>query len=160
MACVADHVVAAPFAIVGSIGVVGQLPNFHRLLKKHDVDYELHTAGDYKRTLTVFGENTETGRAKFREELEDTHRLFKNHIARHRPRVELEKVATGEYWLGERARELDLVDAVGTSDDFLLERRDTMELVALRFHRRRSLSKRLSVAFESVLSRLSGFGAG
>src|SRR4051794_18386256 len=65
MASVADHIIAAPFALIGSIGVVAQIPNVHRLLKKHDVDVEVLTAGKYKRTLTVFGENTDQGRAKF-----------------------------------------------------------------------------------------------
>jgi serine protease SohB len=156
MAVVADRIVAAPFAIVGSIGVVGQVPNLHRLLEKLDIDYELHTAGEHKRTLTVFGENTEEGRRKFREELEDIHRLFKDHIARFRPNLDLERVATGEYWLGERARELGLVDDLGTSDDLLLERRERMEIVALKWRRKPQLRRRLSIAMEALIARLSG----
>jgi len=80
MACVADNIIAAPFAIIGSIGVLAQIPNFHRLLKKMDVDFEQITAGDYKRTLTLFGENTDKDREKFKEELEDTHRLLKSSL--------------------------------------------------------------------------------
>lgn len=154
MASVADHIIAAPFAIVGSIGVVAQLPNFHRLLKNHEVDYELHTAGEFKRTLTLFGENTDAAREKFREELEEVHQLFKDHITRYRPAVAVERIATGEHWLAERARELGLVDELGTSDDFLLARLETTELVSLRFHRREPLTRRLYLGFESLLARL------
>ena len=121
MAAVADRIVAAPFAIVGSIGVVAQLPNIHRLLKRNDIDVELHTAGQYKRTLTLLGENTEAGREKFREELEQAHLLFKQFLSRYRPSLDLERLATGEHWYGEDALELGLIDAIGTSDDMILE---------------------------------------
>jgi serine protease SohB len=112
---------AAPFAVVGSIGVIAQLPNFNRLLKKHDVDYEQFTAGEFKRTVTIFGENTDQGRHKFQEEIEDAHTLFKDFVKTHRPRVELERVATGEHWYGTRALECQLVDELRTSDDYLLD---------------------------------------
>jgi serine protease SohB len=123
MACVADRIVAAPFAMVGSIGVLAQIPNFHRLLKKHDIDYELLTAGQYKRTLTVFGRNTDTARQKFAEELEDTHALFREFVQRYRPGLDVAAVATGEVWFGERAQGLGLVDTLGTSDALLQDAR-------------------------------------
>lgn len=122
MACVADKIVAAPFSIVGSIGVVAQVPNFHRLLKKHDVDYQEMTAGEFKRTVSVFGEITEKGKEKFTEQLEETHALFKDFVKAQRPSLDVAKVATGEYWLGTRAKELGLVDQLGTSDDYLMDR--------------------------------------
>jgi serine protease SohB len=143
MACVADRILAAPFAVLGSIGVVGQLPNFNRLLKKHDVDYELHTAGEHKRTLTLFGENTEAGRDKFRETLEDAHALFKDFIRQNRPQVDLTQVATGDHWFGTRALALKLVDELKTSDDYLLERSRACDLYELRYKRHRSLVDRL-----------------
>ncbi|MDN5682110.1 MAG: protease SohB, partial [Ewingella sp.] len=111
MACVADRIVAAPFAIIGSIGVVAQIPNFSRLLKKNDIDVELHTAGEFKRTLTLFGENTEEGREKFREDLNETHVLFKEFVHQHRPSLDIDSVATGEHWFGTQAREKGLIDA-------------------------------------------------
>ena len=154
MACVADRIVAAPFAIIGSIGVVGQLPNFHGLLKRHDIEFELHTAGEHKRDLTVFGENTDEGRAHFRQSLQEVHGLFRNHIARYRPRLDVDQVATGEHWLGERALELGLVDDLGTSDDLLLERRERMELISLTYHPSVSFRRRMAIVFESVLGRL------
>ncbi len=120
MAAVADHIYAAPFAIIGSIGVIAQLPNFHRLLKKHDIDLERFQAGPFKRTVTLFGENTDEGRAKLREQVEETYRLFKAFLARHRPQLDVDQVATGEYWYGERALEQALVDDLRTSDDYLL----------------------------------------
>ena len=121
MACIADNVISAPFALLGSIGVVAQVPNFHRLLKKNEVDFELVTAGEYKRTLTMFGENTEKGREKFAEELEDIHLLFKDFVSENRPSVSIEEVATGEAWFGARALERKLVDELKTSDEYILE---------------------------------------
>jgi len=121
MACVADRIIAAPFAILGSIGVIAQLPNFNRLLKKHEVDFEQFMAGEYKRTVTLFGENTDKGRQKFQEEIEDVHTLFKDFVKTHRPQVDLERVATGEHWFGTRALESRLVDELRTSDDVLLD---------------------------------------
>ncbi len=150
MACVADRILAAPFAIVGSIGVVAEIPNFHNLLKKHDIDYELHTAGEYKRTLTVFGENTEQGRAKLQQQIEDTHALFKQFLVEHRPQLELARVATGEYWHGSQALELNLVDELITSDDYLLKRSQEADLYALRYPLRRSLAERLGLSQEKT----------
>jgi serine protease SohB len=154
MACVADRILAAPFAVVGSIGVVGQLPNFNRLLRKHDIDYELHTAGEHKRTLTVFGENTEAGREKFRETLEDAHALFKDFIRQHRPQVDLAQVATGDHWFGTRALELQLVDELKTSDDWLLERSKDRDLYELRYKRHRGLVERLGAGLTRLRATL------
>lgn len=121
MACVADRIVAAPFAIIGSIGVVAQIPNFNQVLKDKHIDYELHTAGDYKRTLTMFGENTDEARSKFRDELEETHGLFKSFVSRYRSDLDIDAVATGEHWYGTQALERKLVDEIATSDDLLLK---------------------------------------
>ncbi|MCC5856544.1 MAG: protease SohB [Ectothiorhodospiraceae bacterium] len=154
MAAVAQHIQAAPFAVVGSIGVVAQIPNLHRLLKRHDVDMELHTAGQYKRTLTVFGENTEEGRQKFRQELEDTHALFKGYVQRYRPQLDLDRVATGEHWFGERALELNLVDSLRTSDDLLMELAEEADLYQITYRRKQPMSKRLTLAVENSLERL------
>jgi serine protease SohB len=143
MACIADHLVAAPFALVGSIGVIAQLPNFHRLLQKHDVDYEVLTAGEYKRTLTVFGENTDKGREKFIEELEDTHDLFKSFVAEYRPQLNLDKVATGEVWFGRRALDEKLIDAIATSDDYLFELCQEHDVFALHYEVKMGLQERL-----------------
>ena len=120
MACIANEIISAPFAIVGSIGVVAQVPNFNRLLKQHNIDFELYTAGQYKRTVTMFGENTEEGKAKFEEELQQTHSLFKHFVEKYRPQLNVEKVATGEHWYGQDASDLNLVDKLQTSDEYLL----------------------------------------
>ncbi len=121
MACVADRIVAAPFAILGSIGVIAQLPNFNRWLKEKDIDYEQFMAGEHKRTVTLFGENTDEGRTKFQEEIEDVHQLFKEFVSTQRPQVDLDEVATGEYWFGTRALDRKLADELTTSDDYLLK---------------------------------------
>ena len=152
MACVADRIMAAPFAIIGSIGVIAQLPNFHRLLEDKGVDFEQVTAGRYKRTLTMFGKNTDEGRAKIKAELEDVHELFKNQIAEHRPQIDLDKISTGEHWYGVRAMSLNLVDEIRTSDDFLLEAASDYDIFSVTFKRRRSVSERLLGGMESLLS--------
>ncbi|WP_435978572.1 protease SohB [Psychrobacter sp. DM4] len=146
MACVADKIVAAPFAIIGSIGVVSQLPNFHKWLKNHDVDYEMFTAGDYKRTVTVFGENDDKDRAKYQEELEQTHELFKHFVTNYRPKLDLDKVATGEHWYGEDALELKLVDSLQTSDSYLLALMEDNEVYALHSRQKPTLAEKLGLA--------------
>jgi serine protease SohB len=153
MACVADRLVAAPFAVVGSIGVVAQLPNFHRLLKKHDIDFEQVTAGEYKRTLTLFGENTERARDKVRQEVEDAHRLFKDFIQEHRGALDIAAVSTGEYWYGARALELKLVDELRTSDDYLMEASATADLYEVAYTSPKPLSARLLSLATQVVRR-------
>ncbi|WWP00670.1 MAG: protease SohB [Candidatus Dasytiphilus stammeri] len=133
MACVANQIIAAPFAVIGSIGVMAQFPNFNRWLKRNDIDFELHTAGEYKRTLTLFGENSEQGRQKFREELSEIHQLFKRFVHEMRPALDMDLVATGEHWLGRNALEKGLIDAIGTSDEFILKKIETCELMAVHY---------------------------
>lgn len=154
MACVANRVLAAPFAVLGSIGVVAQLPNVHRLLKNHDIDVEVLTAGEFKRTLTVFGENTDKGREKFQEDLELTHQLFKGFVSRYRPQLDIDKVATGEVWLGLSALEHELVDGLQTSDEYLARRANEAELFQLRFINRKSLQERIGLAASVAIDRL------
>ncbi|WP_261844650.1 protease SohB [Aliamphritea ceti] len=144
MACLADKIIAAPFAILGSIGVVAQIPNFHRLLKKFDVDYEILTAGEYKRTMTVLGENTEKGREKFVEDLEDTHTLFKEFVGEFRPQVDLDKVATGEVWFGRRSLDVNLVDELQTSDEYLIAACQDADVFTVRYEYKKNLQERLS----------------
>jgi serine protease SohB len=154
MACVADKILAAPFAIVGSIGVVAQMPNFSKVLKKHDVDFEILTAGKYKRTLTMFGENTEEGREKFVAELEETHELFKTYVSERRPQVDIEKIATGEIWYGSQAKDLALVDDVQTSDEYLVSRIAEADVFEVSFVQKKKLHQRLGLAAEESADRL------
>lgn len=154
MACVANKIVAAPFAILGSIGVVAQLPNFHKLLKKNDIDYEMFTAGEYKRTVTMFGENTEKGRAKFVEELEDTHILFKEFVSEHRPQVDVVKVATGEVWFGRRAKDVNLIDELQTSDEYLFAQAETADIYEVEFAHKKTLPEKLGFAAQAAVDRL------
>lgn len=153
MACVGDQIIAAPFAILGSIGVLAQLPNFHRLLKKNEIDFELFTAGEYKRTLTLFGENTDKGREKFREELEDTHDLFKEFVKANRDSVDVDRVATGEVWYGQRALEVNLVDSLQTSDDYIQEKLNTHSVLELRYRHRKNWQEKLGISAEGALER-------
>jgi len=151
MACVADKIIASPFAVLGSIGVVAQLPNFHRFLQKNDVDFEVLTAGEHKRTLTVFGENTEKGRQKFLADLEDTHGLFKEYVSERRPALDIQAVANGDIWFGKRALEVKLIDDIKTSDEYLIEACDRGEVVSVSFQRKRTLPERLGLATSAAL---------
>lgn len=153
MACVGQRIIAAPFAVIGSIGVLAQLPNFHRLLKKNEIDFELFTAGEYKRTLTLFGENTDKGREKFREELEDTHGLFKRFVEENRPQVEIDAVATGEVWYGQKALEQRLVDDIETSDAYVQARIDSHDAFEVRYVPHKNWQQKLGIAAEGAVER-------
>lgn len=153
MACVANRIIAAPFAVLGSIGVLAQLPNFHKLLKKNDIDFELYTAGEYKRTLTMFGENTEKGREKFVEELEQTHDLFKEFVRANRPQLDIDKVATGEVWYGQQAVEEGLVDDLQTSDAFVQDHLKDWDVFDLRFVHKKNWQEKLGFAAEGAVER-------
>ncbi len=144
MACIADKIVSAPFAIVGSIGVIAQLPNFNKLLKKHDIEFEQLTAGEYKRTLTMFGENTDKARDKFKQELEETHNLFKDFIRERRPALDLEKVATGEHWFGTQAKALGLVDDIKTSDDIVVDACKEKTVLSVRYVQKKKMVDKLA----------------
>lgn len=143
MACVADKILAAPFAVIGSIGVLAQLPNFNRLLDKHGIEFEQETAGEFKRTLTMFGKNTDDERSKLREQIEETHDLFKDFVSEHRPQLEIDTIATGEHWYGKQALELKLVDKLITSDDYLLAASKESALYQLEFSTKKTISERL-----------------
>lgn len=159
MACVANKIIAAPFAIVGSIGVLAQLPNFNKLLQKHDIEIEHHTSGEYKSTLTMLGKNTAKGREKFISELEDTHTLFKEYVKYNRPMLDIKKIATGEYWYGLQALDLKLIDEIKTSDDYLIEKSKEHEIYSIEYKIHESLKEKitnmLSKATSSVLGKLT-----
>lgn len=153
MACLGDKIIASPFAVVGSIGVLAQMPNFHRLLKKNHVDVELHTAGKFKRTLTMLGENTDEARDKFKEELEDIHLLFKEMVAEARPKLDIERVATGEAWYGKRALELNLIDEIQTCDDYLFSGREQYDQFSVEWREKVGMADRLGIAALSTVKR-------
>jgi len=154
MACIADKIVSAPFAIIGSIGVVAQIPNIHRLLKKYDVDVDVMTAGEFKRTVTMLGENTEKGKQKFQQELEETHQLFKQFVLQNRPHLDIDKIATGEHWFGTQALELKLVDEITTSDDLILDKMKEKRVLAVKYQLKKSLIKKLGRQAEESLANI------
>lgn len=163
MAAVADKIVAAPFAIVGSIGVIAQLPNFNKVLKKNDIDFEVHTAGEYKRTLTMFGENTDKAREKFREDLTEVHTMFKDFVESNRPVVNVTEVANGDVWYGNKAIDLNLVDELKTSDEYLQEKSASADVYLISQEKKKTLPQKLGLAaqlsvskgIESALEKLS-----
>jgi serine protease SohB len=150
MACVADRIIAAPFAVVGSIGVIAQIPNFHQVLKRHDIDYREVTAGEFKRTVSIFGEITDQGFDKFKEQIETTHDLFKTFVHTNRPKLDLAKVATGEHWYGSQAIELGLVDELSTSDDYLMRLSENKDVFNIALQTRKKLTERLSESLASA----------
>lgn len=154
MACVADRILAAPFAILGSIGVIAQLPNFNRLLKKHDIDYEQITAGQYKRTLSYFGEITHDGRKKMQEEVDEAHTLFKDFVVANRQAVDINKLATGETWYGIRAKEMRLVDEITTSDDYLLTTSRKKNIFKVEYVIKKPLLDKLGLSIQKIISKI------
>lgn len=151
MACLGSKIVAAPFAYIGSIGVLLQLPNFNRLLKDKNVDFEMITAGEYKRTLTIFGENTDKGREKVSEEIQETHDLFKGFVKEHRPSLNIDQVATGETWFGKKALELNLIDEIKTSDECIVDACKEADVYQVAFEKKLNLADRIGHAMESTL---------
>ena len=158
MACVATKIYVAPFAILGSIGVIAQFPNFNRLLDNHGVDFEQVTAGKHKRTVTMFGENTDEDRAKLKEELEDVHALFKEAVAKYRPDLDLEKVATGEHWYGTRALDLGLADEILTSDELLGLGAEKRDIYSVAYKIKQPLQKRLLGGIDTALEKADEAG--
>ena len=154
MACVADKLLASQFAYIGSIGVLAQLPNFNKLLKKNDIEFEQHTAGEFKRTLTVFGENNDEGRAKFKEEIEEIHVLFKDFVQSQRPDMDIDKVATGEYWPGIKAKSLGLIDDITTSDDYILSHYPVREIFSVKYAVKKNVAEKLGMSAANVVERV------
>ena len=154
MACIGSEIVSAPFAILGSIGVVAQVPNFNRLLKEKNIDFEMYTAGQYKRTVTMFGENTEEGKAKFEEELQQTHVLFKHFVEKYRPQLNVEKVATGEHWYGQDALDLNLVDKLQTSDEYLLSLLPQHDIYVIQTRKKPTLGEKLGLQAAQIADSL------
>ena len=152
MACIGNKIVAAPFAILGSVGVIAQLPNFNRLLKQHHIDFEQFTAGEFKRTVTLFGENTEKGREKFQQELEQTHQLFKRFVSEHRPQLDIERIATGEHWFGYQALELKLIDAIETSDDYIISKLDQRRVMQVKYQLRKGLAEKVGMGSANIVA--------
>lgn len=153
MACTANQIVAAPFSILGSIGVIAELPNFHRALKKYDVDYEIYTAGEFKRTVTMLGENTDAGKRKFNEEIEETHGLFKQLVSDQRPSIDIDAIATGEHWYGTQCLERGMIDVVMTSEAYLLAASKDCDLYELAYELPKSMADRLGFAASSAVER-------
>ena len=154
MACVANKIIASPFAIIGSIGVLAQVPNFNKLLKNKGIDFEQHTAGNYKRTVTMFGENTDKDREKLGEQLQDIHVLFKDFITTNRKNIDIDKVATGEYWYGPKALELNLIDSIMTSDEYILSMVNEFEIFHIQYKKLKTLSDKISKISSSASSKV------
>ena len=152
MACIGNKVLAAPFAIIGSIGVIAQLPNFHKLLQQNNIDFEQFTAGEFKRTVTLFGENTDKGRDKFQQELEQTHQLFKRFVTEHRPQLDIQQVATGEHWFGYQALELQLVDAIQTSDDYIMAALTERQVYQVKYQLRKGMAEKVGIGSANIVS--------
>jgi len=156
MACVANKIIASPFAIIGSIGVLAQVPNFNKLLKDKGINFEQHTAGNYKRTVTMFGENTDKDREKLNEQLEEIHVLFKNFITSQRKNIDIEKVATGEYWYGENALSLNLIDEIMTSDEYILSMKEKFEITHIKYKPVKTFSDKISKISSSFTNKAIG----
>jgi serine protease SohB len=156
MACVADRILAAPFAIVGSIGVVSQIPNVHRLLKRLDVDVDVLTAGKHKAPLTLLGENTDEGRQKHLLDLGAIHGHFKALVKRHRSGLDIDKVSEGDFWLAEDALKLNLVDEISTSDAYLQRVCAQAEVYKVQWVPHKSLEQRIKGVTAALFGAFEG----
>jgi serine protease SohB len=133
MSLPANRIVAAPFAFVGSVGVVAYSPNIHRLLKKHDIEPRLFTAGEFKRTVTLIGDDDEEAKQHFQHQLESLHGLFLAAVKKYRTGANFEKIGTGDHWTAEESQtqNLGLVDHIATSREYLLKLNADRDLVHL-----------------------------
>ena len=152
MACTANKILASEFAVIGSVGVVSQLPNFHEFLKQHNIGFEMFTAGEYKRTVTMFGENSDKDRAKYQEDINRIHQLFKDFIQKHRQNIDIDKIATGEFWFGVDAKTLNLVDDIMTSDAYLLQQMDKHDVFLLQSYTEPTLAEKLGLTEHLAVS--------
>lgn len=156
MACIADKLIAAPFAIVGSVGVLVEITNFNKLLRKNNIDVEVLTAGEYKHTISMLGEITPEAREKTLLELAAVHAMFKNFVSKYRPQLDIEKVATGEYWHGTQAIEMKMVDELLTSDEYLCKKCDEeVDVFELTFKQKETLGDKLGISLSTTIDRVS-----
>jgi serine protease SohB len=150
MACVANKILAGPYSIIGSIGAIAQWPNFHRLLRRSGIDFEQIYAGKYKRTASLFGENTEMGRKKVQEDVDNVHTIFKEFIVENRPFVNIDEVATGEHWHGVQALTLKLVDELMTSDSYLLAASEEKDIFEVHYTLKKSIASKFSLSMKEM----------
>jgi serine protease SohB len=149
MACVADKIICSPFAIIGSVGVVSEFLNFYDILKGLGINYHQYTAGKYKRTISILGRITDEGESKFKEDLNDMYLLFKEHVARHRKNLDIEKIATGEHWSGINALGINLVDEILTSEEYIINSiKNNKEVLKITYiGNRKSFTQQLTDSF-------------
>jgi serine protease SohB len=134
MACTGDHICASPFAVLGSIGVITEIPNVYERLTKEGISFNTITAGKFKRTLTPTKKATKEDIDKTKQDIEQILVLFKNFVASNRPQLDIDNVATGETWFGPDALKNKLVDELVTADDKLLELRNVgCELLSVKY---------------------------
>lgn len=158
VACVAHEICAAPFALIGSIGVVAGLPNFAKALDRADIDYLLFTAGKYKRTVTLFAPVDDDAKSKFQNDLDDIHEAFKAHVQKQRSNSlqNVDDLATGEAWLAVNCP-AGLVDRLATSAQLLQAKmNDGLDVILVKHATRpkRSLFTQLT---QSVRTSLTDF---
>jgi serine protease SohB len=151
MACVANKIIASHFSIIGSIGVLGIIPNINKILNKNNIEIEYHTSGKYKKTLSIIGENTEIGRKKFIESLENTHFLFKNFVKENRSQINIEEIATGEYWYGIDALKLNLIDKIQTSDEYIMENLNTTQIYEIKLNEKTNIKNKIKEHIHNIL---------
>ncbi len=132
MACVADKIVASPFAVLGSIGVISDVPNVYERLKNEGIEFATITAGKYKRTITPTKKITKEDLIKTTKDIEDVLTLFKDFVSTNRPSLNIDEVATGETWFGPDAMKRGLCDELKTSDDVLLDLVSTCEIFSVK----------------------------
>mmetsp|Transcript_9058 Transcript_9058/g.12909 ORF Transcript_9058/g.12909 Transcript_9058/m.12909 type:complete len:423 (-) Transcript_9058:25-1293(-) len=136
MACTSSpgRLYAAPFAVVGSIGVIGQTVNIHNALESWGVKPLVFRGGKHKAPVGLIGEVSEDGMKTIQKMIDKTHNAFKRHVLAARPKLakQIDDVATGDVWLGCDALDVGLIDRVITSDEYISQRlRDGVRVLKL-----------------------------
>ena len=125
LACAADEIVADPFSIVGSIGVVSAGFGFNRVIDKLGIDRRVYTAGTRKVMLDPFQPEKAEDVERLKAIQQDVHAAFSGLVKQRRGDVltgDEETLFSGEFWAAPQAQELGLVDSIGEVRSFLRAR--------------------------------------
>ncbi|KZX82185.1 hypothetical protein A3715_00045, partial [Oleiphilus sp. HI0009] len=144
MAAVGDRIIASPTSMLGSIGVIMEVPNFYNLLDRAGVQFHQFTAGKHKRLVSMTNKIGDAAKDQINQDLEKSHELFKNHVHTYRNSVNLESVSHGDVWSAKYCLDNKLVDDLMTSEAYLFDRASRANIFHISWDVERSFSDKLS----------------
>jgi ClpP class serine protease len=124
----ANQIIAAPFAVVGSIGVMLEGLNIHEALKSYGVKPLSLKAGDMKNPITTWGEISDKDLKLKLQDLDESHQDFIELCRSTRPELD-PKVCNGRVMSGEKALESGMTDRILTSEEYIFEKMSEGDLV-------------------------------